>query len=127
MRLAIMLLLLASACHGPKEHKAGGLGNDTDPALSPVTDAKAPTVKELLAAGYLIVDGREIGCDAGPGVACDAFDAAYLGKQGVIGKREVAEFACPGTEAPPDDWKCRKLDPPYVPNGGFRPVVGNGS
>lgn len=127
MRLAIMLALLASACHGPKEHGADARGREFDPALRPVHDPSARTVKDLLAAGFLIVDVREIGCDAGPGIVCDGFDALYLGKDGAIDKVDLAEFACPGTEAPSDDWKCRKLDPPYVPNGGFPPVIDNGS
>lgn len=121
LRPAILLILLASACD-----RTDPRGREPDPALAPVSDTNARTVKELLAAGYFIVDQRETACDAGPGIACDGFDAVYLGKEAGTEKDEPAEFACPGTEAPSDDWKCRELDPPYVPNGGFRPLVENG-
>ena len=92
-----------------------------DPALAPVTDVDAPIVQELYREGYLIVDQRETGCDAGPDVYCDGFSALYLGRDNKTGEESAAEFACPGTKAPVDQWKCRRLDPPYVPNGGFKP------
>jgi len=97
-------------------------GREPDPALSPVSDLNAPTVKELIdQEGFLIVDQRETGCDAGPDVHCDGFSALYLGREGKVDEQSPAEFACPGTEAPSDQWKCRRLDPPYVSNGGFKP------
>jgi hypothetical protein len=100
---------------------------EPDPALEPVTDVDAATVKELYREGYLIVDQRETGCGAGPDVYCDGFSALYLGRDNETGKESAAEFACPGTKAPVDQWKCRRLDPPYVPNGGFKSEPIDGS
>lgn len=102
-------------------------GREPDPALAPVTDVDAAIVKELFREGYLIVDQRETGCDAGPDVHCDGFSALYLGRDNEAGEESAAEFACPGTKAPVDQWRCRRLDPPYVPNGGFKPEPPGGS
>lgn len=124
-RLLFTLLLVTSGCES--DRTSDPWGREPDPALAPVTDPQAPTVKELLAAGFFVVDQRETACDAGPGIACDSSDAVYLGREEEIDKDGPAHFACPGTDAPSDNWKCRALDPPYVPNGGFKPVVGNGN
>ena len=127
MRLAIVLVLLTSACNGPNESSADPWGREPDPALALVSERDAPTVKALVARGFLIVDERGAACDGGSNAICDGFDALYLGRENGRDGEALAEFACPGTEAPSDEWKCRELDPPYVPNGGFRPVSGNGS
>lgn len=123
-KLSVVLLvpfLVVTACGDDSPRHAGDpWGRKPDPALAPVTDVDAPIVQELYREGYLIVGQREVGCDAGPDVACDGFDALYLGRD-KIDEGSAAEFACPGTEAPVDQWKCRRLNPPYVPNGGFKP------
>lgn len=126
-RLALLLALFASACDTSKDKKTDPWGREPDPALTPVNDVRARRVKELLAAGFVIVDQHETACDAGPGIACDGVDAVYLGRESGVDKDDLAEFACPGIKAPYDEWKCRELDSPYVPNGGFRPVAENGS
>lgn len=125
--LATLLVLLAGACRDPQERAADPWGRERDPALAPVSDPNAQTVKQLSDAGFVVVGQRETACDAGPEIACDGFDAVYLGKQTDADRVGAAEFACPGTDAPPDNWRCRKLDPPYVPNDGFAPVAANGS
>jgi hypothetical protein len=124
-QLFIALALTTAACgNGDRgSQSADPFGRDADPALAPVTDTDAKTVKELRDAGYWIVDQREAGCYAGSDVACDGFDALYFGKENNRDEESLAEFACPGTKAPVDTWKCRPLDPPYVANGGFNPVV----
>jgi hypothetical protein len=125
-RLAIIFALFASACHAAKE-RTDPWGRELDTALAPVLDSKARTVRELLAAGFVVVGQREIACDAGPGIACDGFDAVYLGKEIGIDRNAPAEFACPGSQVPYEDWKCRELHPAYVPNGGFKPRIANES
>ncbi len=126
-RLATLLMLLVGACHDPGARAADPWGRERDPALAPVSETNARTVKQLSDAGFVVVDQRETACDAGPGISCDGFDAVYLGKPTDADKVGTAEFACPGTDAPYEDWRCRKLDPPYLPNGGFAPMVVNGS
>lgn len=125
--LLIPFLFIAACGVDTSNDRSDPWGREPDPALAPVTDVDAATVRELYREGYLIVDQRETGCDAGPEVHCDGFSALYLGRDNETDEDSPAEFACPGTKAPVDQWKCRRLDPPYVPNGGFKPEALSGS
>lgn len=120
-----MLCLTLCACQDVTSVSEGRRedpwGRQPDPMLAPVEEAHAPTVKELIRQGYLVVDQRE-SADYGPPCNGDCFDALYLGKEGgPSNKQPLAEFACPGTDENSDLWKCRILRPPYVPNAGFKP------
>ena len=102
MRVVIPLLALG----------LGGCGDEAVPqhGLAPVLEANAPVVSELLSSGLVIVDMHEVACEAGPDVACDGFDALYLGREAGPDDRGVALFACPGTEEDSDNWKCREVN-----------------
>jgi len=89
--------------------------------LAPVTDKNAPTVGQLMSQGYLIADGLELGYTCGYDCVGHAFVDVYLAKESTPPGRDTpAEYACPGTDADMDDWKCRALQPPYFPNGGYK-------
>ncbi len=103
----IPALVLLAACQPSAPLEA-------DPNLRPVTDAHAPRVAGLLREGLVIVDQREVACDVGPEVACDGFDAVYLGQDGGIDAPGLILFACPLTSAPVDGWKCRRLAKPVL-------------
>lgn len=120
MRIALLALCLiaASACSQRQEQPR----HDRDPNLASVTDDNAPTVKELIKQNYVVVDGLEVSQVCGKDCIAHGFSDIYLGKEGVSAdERSLAEYACPGTDAPRDDWKCRALRPPYLPNGGLKP------
>ncbi|XHS00642.1 hypothetical protein ACFB49_22410 [Sphingomonas sp. DBB INV C78] len=122
------VLMPALLCACQERSSRDPMGRVPDPMLSPVTDADAPTVKAIEGRGYEIVGMREAACDPRTTRACTGFDALYLGRGGVeVNKSSVAEFACPGTSDPIEEWKCRILDPPYVPNDGFAPLATEGS
>jgi len=107
----IPFLLLAASCH-----TISG-----DPMLAPVRDEAAPTAGQLFARGYVVVDFRPVGFDCGPACIGDGFDAVYLGLETDVDQPDLAHYACPGMPRTSlDDWKCRPLRPPYVPNGGDR-------
>ncbi len=128
VRMFLAPILATGACGSDTSDRLKDSSDrQPDPALAPVTDTNAITVADLDRQGFLIVDQREAGCDAGPGVHCDGFSALYFGGGNEAGKDAVAEYACPGTKAPVDQWKCRRLDPPYVPNGGFKPAAKGGN
>jgi hypothetical protein len=108
MRSVLSLSLFASL--------AGCAAWDSDPMLAPVR-GDAPSAGDLFAQGYRIVDTRPIGIDCPPeeGI-CDGFDAVYLGIEG----SDLAHFACPGITGGLDQWKCRAIARPYLPDGGRR-------
>ena len=109
LRLALPLLTLLGGC----------VGWDADPMLAPVR-GEAVTVGELFSRGYLIVDSRAIAIDCPPEEGlCEGIDAVYMGFE----TSDLAYFACPGmrTEGGLEEWRCRRLPRPYVPNGGYRP------
>lgn len=125
-RFVMPLLLVLTACGSSNAvndtpHEPDIYGREPDPALVPVTDLNAKKVRELLNAGLLIVGQREAACYSGLFTTCDGFDALYLGKD--QGQHSLADYACPGTKEPSDEWKCRRLNPPYEPNGGFKPNI----
>lgn len=115
--LAITAIFLC-AC----QNEADSHADKRDPNLDPVTEADALTVGALRAEGYVIIDYRERAGDCGIGCYADGFDAVYLGREGGPDAKEtLAEYACPELGENADDWKCRALNPPYVPNAGFKP------
>jgi hypothetical protein len=125
MRYLISLLIFFSICscsEGKDYYESDIPYDQRDPNLSPVTDENAPRIGDLIARGYLVVDQRDALVSCGFWCSHEGFDALYLGKETGV-EKEVAEFACPGTDDKSNEWKCRALSPPYVPNSGYRPGI----
>ena len=114
----VPLVVMICACQAP----ADSSDSERDPMLAPVTEADAPRMRDLLAQGYVMIDQHAVGYSCGPDCYGEGFDAAYLGRESDDpDELGVAEFACPGMTGRFDDWKCRRIPHPYVPNGGCPP------
>jgi hypothetical protein len=104
--LSFMFALVVLAACGDET------GVPKSPELFPVEDDDAPTVKELLAGGLMIVEMVEVGCGGARDFQCDGFSDLYLGQDRGPDQPGLITFACPGSEKPSGEWKCRKLSGP---------------